>query len=128
MAPWLSIVARVPKLRFASLSSQLARPEFRSLTGVREGLFLFLRSDARGVIPGSCWPVREGVFRSCEAGVLGLAAWECGAYDQRRRALALASALLAYLRRASIGGGAADGIWCASSELPVLHWRDCNVA
>ena len=35
------------EVRFASLSSQLARPEFRSLTGVREELFLFLRDDER---------------------------------------------------------------------------------
>ena len=47
-APWLSIVARVPKLRFASLSSQLARPEFRSLTGVRGPSC-------------SCGPTREGL-------------------------------------------------------------------
>ena len=47
-APWLSIVARVPKLRFASLSSQLARLEFRSLTGVRGPSC-------------SCGPTREGL-------------------------------------------------------------------
>ena len=127
-APWLSIVARVPKYASLLFSSQFARPEFRSLTGVRGKPFPFFRSDARGIIPGFCWPVREGVFRSCEAGVLGLAAWECGANDQRRRALALANALPVYLRRATISGGAAGGIWGASSEPPALHWRERSVA
>ena len=69
------------EVRFTSFSSQPARPEFRSLTGVWEGLFLFLRSDARGIILGSCWPLREGVFRSCEM----VSVWSGGVGMRRLR-------------------------------------------